>query len=559
MFPLSAAQQIVWLQQQVVPESRAYHATAVVEFHGEFDPGVFRRCIADAVGRHDALRIRMGDTDSGIAVQEVVAHLPVEVPQHDLRDADDPEGRRAELLRRQVSTAFDLRTAPLARWMLLHLADGHWQLIMTEHHLVHDGRSTVAFLGDVLDQYTAEASGGCHVPEAAPSYEEYVAYTGSDEYRARVAADVAWWAKRLDGARFSVDFPALGTRRTALFDHRGGQFRQVLSAGLMDQVRDVAQESGHTVFATLLAVYTELCRRHSGQHDLVIGMPLANCPAGFERTVGMMVGAVPLRLAVDPRAPGSDLAEEAMTAVFDAIDHESAPIQDLVTALKRSSKGLGNPLFNIMFAMHDAPCPPVKIPGLSVNMEIAVSAGSTKFDLSVVVMPDKVLQADCGDHAYELVWEYSTQVFRPEDVELLATGFETLLSAYVARPSAPIGTLAPAVAARPAIDARNEDEVLGAADAAEPEEGAPRAGAAPATDAGTPSGSLWLQVFRYILERDDIDEDTDFFQAGGYSLLVPLLLAHYERLGGRRHPTSLVFQFSSPRELEAATAATEGR
>ncbi|EFE75619.1 condensation domain-containing protein [Streptomyces filamentosus] len=556
MFPLSAAQQIVWLQQQVLPESRAYHATAVIEFHGEFDPVVIRRCIADAVGRHDAFRIRMCDTDSGIPVQEVVAHISVEVSQYDLRDADDPAGRREELLRGQVTTAFDLRTAPLVRWMLLHLADGHWQLVMTEHHLVHDGRSTVIFLGDVLDQYAAEMSGGHHVPQAAPSYEEYVAYTGSDEYRARVAADVAWWAERLDGARFSVDFPTLGTRRSALFDHRGGQFRQVLPAALMDQVRDVAQESGHTVFATLLAVYSELCRRHSGQNELVIGMPLANRPVEFEHTVGMMVGAVPLRLAIDPLAPGSDLAEEAMTAVFDAIDHESAPIQDLVTALKRSSKGLGNPLFNIMFAMHDAPCPPVKIPGLSANMEIAVSAGSTKFDLSVVVMPDKVLQADHGDHGYELVWEYSTQMFGPEDVETLATGFETLLRAYVARPSAPIGTLAPAVAARPARDARNKDEEFGAADAAEV---APRAGEAPATDAGTPSGSLWLQAFRHILERDDIDEDTDFFQAGGYSLLVPLLVAHYETLAGRRTPTSLVFEFSLPRELEAATAAMAGR
>jgi hypothetical protein len=37
--------------------------------------------------------------------------------------------------------------------------------------------------------------------------------------------------------------------------------------------------------------------------------------------------------------------------------------------------------------------------------------------------------------------------------------------------------------------------------------------------------SLWAQAFREILEFDDIDEDTDFFQAGGYSRLIPRLLS----------------------------------
>ncbi|MFE7275910.1 condensation domain-containing protein [Streptomyces sp. NPDC057623] len=547
MFPLSASQQIVWLQQKVVPDSRAYHATAVIDFHGEINPTVLGQCIADAVGRHDAMRVQICDEDSAVARQEVAENLRVEVPEHDLRGADDLAGKRADLLREHVHAEFDLRTAPLARWTLVRLAESHWQLFVTEHHLVHDGRSTVEFLSDVLGQYSAEVSGRQYSPDAAPSYEDYVAYTASSEYRATIAADVEWWKEQLDGADFSVDFPGLGSRRSALFDHRGGQYRQALSVELMDSVRALARESGQTVFSALLAVHAELCRRHSGQNDLVIGLPVANRPAGFERTVGMMVSAVPLRLVIDPRSPGHEVAAGAMTAIFDAIDHESAPTQDLVKALKLSSRGLVNPLFNMMFGMHDGPCPTVDVPGLSVDMQVALSANSTKFDLSVVVMPDKVLHGDSGDRAYELVWEYSTQLFGPEDVELLATQFEDLLRAFVAHPSAPIGTLAPAVVA-PAVPAtRDEHEVVPTADEAP--------SAADAADRGEYAESLWLQAFRDILERDDIDDDTDFFRAGGYSLLVPVLLAHYESLSGWRPPTSLLFEFSSPLQLEAASAA----
>jgi hypothetical protein len=73
-----------------------------------------------------------------------------------------------------------------------------------------------------------------------------------------------------------------------------------------------------------------------------------------------------------------------------------------------------------------------------------------------------------------------------------------------------------------------------------------------------PADSLWLQAFRDILERDDIDVDTDFFQAGGYSLLVPRLLSHYESLSGWRPPVRLLFEYSSPAELEAASVEYRG-
>ncbi|MBP2056270.1 hypothetical protein J2Z21_009288 [Streptomyces griseochromogenes] len=406
----------------------------------------------------------------------------------------------------------------------------------------------------MLQQYSAELTGRSFTAEPAPPYEEYVAYIATDEYRERVASDVKWWVGTLDGADFGIEFPGLGAQRSELFDHRGAQYRQILSADLMGQVRAVAHKGGLTVFAALLTVYAELCRRYSGKNDLVIGMPMANRPVGFERTVGMMVNTVPVRLAVDPETPCGDVALDAMTAIFDAIDHESAPIQELVKALKRSSKGLGNPLFNFMFGMHDGPCPRVELPGLSVDMQVALGAESTKFDLSVVVMPDKVRHGDHGNHGYELVWEYSTQLFSSKDIELLSAGFEAILRAYLAHPSEPMGTLAltevaPVRAGRDAPQGHRKTSEARAAvesDVTRPD---------PAAEGGEPSGSLWLRTFRDILEDDDIYEDTDFFQAGGYSLLVPVLLSHYESLSGWRPPTSLIFKCSSPRELEAASAA----
>ncbi|MGQ4464632.1 phosphopantetheine-binding protein [Streptomyces violaceoruber] len=73
-------------------------------------------------------------------------------------------------------------------------------------------------------------------------------------------------------------------------------------------------------------------------------------------------------------------------------------------------------------------------------------------------------------------------------------------------------------------------------------------------DTGESSESAWLRAFREVLGSADIDEDTNFFQAGGHSLLIPRLLISYESLSGWYPPVSLVFKHSSPRELEAETA-----
>jgi hypothetical protein len=76
----------------------------------------------------------------------------------------------------------------------------------------------------------------------------------------------------------------------------------------------------------------------------------------------------------------------------------------------------------------------------------------------------------------------------------------------------------------------------------------------PQPDSGESSDSLWFRAFREVLEFEDLDEDTDFFQAGGHSLLIPRLLSYYESLSGWRPQASLIFKFSSPRQLEAESA-----
>jgi amino acid adenylation domain-containing protein len=445
VFPLSKQQELIWLHQQIAPESRAYYFTAIVDLRGQLDTGALRGAIAESVNAHDAMRLQLCGTEDAIAAQQVLPDVNIEIPEHDLRHADDLEEVRLEMVSAQAHREFDLGTAPLARWTLLRIEDAHWQLVHTEHHLIHDGRSFGTFLEEVLTRYATRVG---HAPAGrietvdAPGYEEYVAYTESPTYVAEADRAVAWWVDRLEDAEHQIDFSGLGMKRFVLRDFSGGQYRQILPAELMTAVAGTAKSGGYTVFAALFSGFAELCRRHSGQRDLVIGTALPNRPPRFERTVGMMVNSVALRFPGQPEATGHQSARAAMTALFDALDHQMAPIQDVVRGLDLSAADRDNPLFNVMFSMNDRPLPEtLEIPGLELEVYGGLNERCARFDIDVVVLPPTVVFTGGSRAEYTVVWDYSTQRFSASEIKLLADRFEYLLRRYAAEPELLIGEI----------------------------------------------------------------------------------------------------------------------
>lgn len=76
-------------------------------------------------------------------------------------------------------------------------------------------------------------------------------------------------------------------------------------------------------------------------------------------------------------------------------------------------------------------------------------------------------------------------------------------------------------------------------------------------DGGAPGGNheskerLWIELFSKVLEREDIDRDSDFWELGGYSLLVPQVLSLYEAATGVRPSALSFFENSTPASLAA--------
>nr|ADZ45324.1 non-ribosomal peptide synthetase [Streptomyces sp. NRRL 30471] len=387
---------------------------------------------------HPGLRLSLVDSVDGEPRQRVVEDVSPSVVERDLRDAADPDTEFDELLREHAVAPFDHRAAPLLRWLLVRTADDRHRLVHTEHHLIHDGRSFAVFLTDLFTAYEALSEAKPLSLEPGTGYQDYLALCASEPEVTGQNAAVQWWKDQLSGAEFGATFRGLATSLAPRGGFVGAQHRQTLPAGLVRRLRQTAQTHGHTMFSVLYGLFSELLRRHASQDDIVLATAVGNRPAGFERTVGMMVNTLAVRLQHDPSWTGHELVDAAMDRLFDALDHQSAPIQHVVREVGASTAGLDGLLFRVMFSMHDSPLPRIDVPGLSVDLTEGLNPQGSRFDIDVVVLPGKRSLDGEDPDELTLVWDYSTERFDEQAVLTMAGRFERLLAAYLDDSQAPV-------------------------------------------------------------------------------------------------------------------------
>ncbi|GGR27980.1 non-ribosomal peptide synthetase [Streptomyces netropsis] len=447
MFGLSTSQEIVWLHEQMLPGSRAYNFTATIDLLGTLDESALRDGLAAALDRHPGLRLELVENPGALPGQRVREGCTPRVRTVDLGQEADPEAAFEALLRTEAETPLDVFEAPLLRWCLVRLGAGHHRIVHVEHHLVHDGHSFAILLRDVFTVYRARVLGEAVELPAAPSYEEHVRAAEGPGRQERREASLAYWQRELTDAAFDLPLPGLarpGVRRR----HAGGQLRQPIDAGLAERLRAHSRAQGHTPFSTLLALFAELLRRHSGRADLVVGTAVGNRPEGFEGATGMFVNTIPLRLRLDPAAGADAMVDEVTDRLIRALPHQEVPVQVLTRALGLHTSGADNPLFSVMFSAHDAALPQIEVPGLEVSLFEGFNTGTTRFDLDLVLLPDdrRTVGPREGAAGMTLVWDYDRDLFDGATAELLAERFLDLVRAYLDAPTAPLAALAPAPA-----------------------------------------------------------------------------------------------------------------
>ena len=384
---LSVGQERLWFLHRLDPESPAYNVPSALSLEGRLDVPALEAALVEIRRRHRILRVRFpsaGGAPRESSIPE--AELTPALPRIDLTRLDSPD--RERFARGLASAAarrpFDLARGPLSRLLLLCLGRDRHHLLCVTHHIVTDDWSQEIWSRELTTLYAAFSDRRpSSLPELSIQYSDFAAWQRRELAGKAGEAALAYWRERLAGApplTLPTDRP-----RPVVRGHRAASRDFDLGAGLTRGLERLSLDAGATLFMILLAAFVTLLHRATGQSDLVIGSPIAGRRRRrLEELIGFFVNMLALRADLSGAPSFRDLVRQIRGRALEAYAHQDLPFAKLVEALDLDRDLARNPLFQVSFALQNAPVRELELVGMRVTPLVS-GAETVRFDLEAHV------------------------------------------------------------------------------------------------------------------------------------------------------------------------------
>ncbi|MDQ1350457.1 MAG: hypothetical protein QG657_759 [Acidobacteriota bacterium] len=437
--PLSFPQERLWFLQNLNSESVAYFVPRVIRVIGKLEVKILERTFTEIIRRHEILRTVFVTKDS-IPVQQVQAPYYFNIPVIDI-SRDEVE----HWVEEEGHKSFDFDKGPLLRVSLLKLEENEQLIVLTEHHLVHDGWTQGVLLKEFIHIFTAYSEGRDHdLPELPIQYADFCVWQREFLQGERLNRHLDYWKEKLSDLIPLLELPGDRPRPTVMSGNGAlKEFR--LPCTLTRQLEEFSRENGITLFMTMLAVFNTLLYRYSREEDLCVGMGIAN--RGYkemEGMLGMVINTLPLRTHTVGDLTFTQYLNRVKETCLEAYQHQDTPFGKIVEALAPKRSLSYNPLFQVMFNFMDTPTEDLWLPGLELHLEPTHNR-SAKFDINIVVVPppeqeiDPASEINGGEILVE--WEYNVDIFDDETIVRMINHYIRLLEESLGRPDVCISTL----------------------------------------------------------------------------------------------------------------------
>ncbi len=434
VLPLSFAQERLWFLHQIQPRDASYNVAAAVRLRGDLDRPAFDAALDEIARRHEVLRTSFALRGSRPA-QVVAPSLSLAPSLVDLTSLPDAcrQEETARQMRLEGAQPFQLARGPLVRTRLLKLGEDEHVVLLTLHHSISDAWSMGIVVQELAALYGAFLR---RLPSPlAPlpvQYADFAAWQRSWLAGPVLDRQVAWWRERLADAPARLDLPS-DRPRPAVQTFRGARRAWQLSPALSADLDRFGRQRGATLFMVLLAGYSAVLSRSSGQSTVVVGVPHANRNRiETEGLIGAFANTLALSLDLADDPSGGELLARSREGVLGAHAHQDLPFEKLVEELRPERSLAHSPIFQVMLNVQNMPARRVELPGLTLD-SLTVEGEASKHELTLELTP--------GTAGLSGVWEHNTDLFDPSTIDRLAGHFQSLLSGLIALPELPVSEL----------------------------------------------------------------------------------------------------------------------
>ncbi len=329
--PLSFAQSRLWFLYQLEGATGTYNMTGALSLSGPLQVEALKQALRTIIQRHESLRTSFQTVD-GVPVQVID---PQPIWELTMVNLAGKETEAEKLAYQESQTPFDLTQSPLLRVTLLKLQPEKHILLINMHHIISDGWSIGVFIRELSHLYGAfVADKEPTLPTLPIQYADFAVWQRQWLQGKVLAAQLEYWKRQLADAPPLLELPT-DRPRPAFQTFQGKIERFQLDSQLTQELKALSQQSGCTLFMTLLAAFGLLLSRYSGLSNIIIGSPIANRnQAAIEPLIGFFANTLALRINLSENPSFLELLEQVKQTTLEGYAHQDLPFEMLVEKLQ---------------------------------------------------------------------------------------------------------------------------------------------------------------------------------------------------------------------------------
>ncbi|ROH98482.1 amino acid adenylation domain-containing protein, partial [Chryseobacterium sp. G0240] len=376
-YPLSSAQNRLWLIHQMDPESVAYHIPIMLEIEGDLEVSKLQRTFQHLVQRHESLRTNFKEDPQGNPIQ-VIKEFTNNLFKLDYKYISE---NIDEEVQQFINSPFDLTEDLLIRGNILQTSEKKYFLVIVMHHIISDGWSIDVLTKDFFDIYANIDNNSLSLADLPIQYKDYSIWQQKELQSEEIRESKEYWTSNFNEKVSVLELPTYKTRPK----HKSGKGKIVsvqINEHISLQFQKLCLDNKVTLFMGIKTLVDILLFKYSHQNDIIVGTPIANRVRNeLQNQIGFYANTLALKANIDSAQSFLNLLNNNKIQLLNAYKYQEYPFDELVAGLKISYDPGRNPLFDVMLSLEEEPVFNIlEIENLTFR-RITLETNTSKFDL----------------------------------------------------------------------------------------------------------------------------------------------------------------------------------
>lgn len=496
-YPLTDMQKGMLFHSELDPDSGVYFEQFIYGLKGDINLEAYEEAWQKVVDRHGILRCAITTDDNHDPIQRIQDQAQLEFYSADLTEQDDTTQTESieAFLKKDRYRGFNIDEAPMFRLSLFKLSDEKYRFIMSYHHLILDAWSLFILLSDALEYYRSVTTDSePQLGETLP-FCQYVQHLDGENWQEAKH----YWDNRLAGFKSPTIIskqPELGLSASHIDEH--AEARLDLTVEQTNALKEFGKRHQLTLNTLVQASWALIVAKHSRLNDICFGITITHRPVdltGIESMVGICINSLPMRVSLPENTELLTWLDSIQKSQVSAREYDYYPLPNIQRDCEVKK---GQPLFETLLIFENFPRTSdwSEKAGIKVKQERYV--GYTNYPLAIEAMPE--------DNLFFQV-KYDEAFFSAEKIDELLGDFHSMLVKVASSVTLSLTDLIGVELNAPSLSndvlEQNQPEVVSSD-----------------TNHHTEEKALLEEIWKDILNVDDIDPNKTFLSLGGNSLLA---------------------------------------